>query len=146
MLKKSLIITTILGWTVLGGCSIKRNADEQIDTTSETTVTTDTTPAPMMDYLPQNVTRLITQSKTVILYFYKEDCSECTKFEKSLSENATSIPSNFMIVKADAQIWTGLAQQYNITTQPTIVRIDGSLKQVNTIENPSFEEFLEIIK
>ena len=78
-------------------------------------------------YTPERLTRLLSEGKTVVLYFHADWCSTCTSFDQELRANP-DLPQDLIVLQIPYDTATDLKAQYNITRQHTLILLDKSGK------------------
>jgi thiol-disulfide isomerase/thioredoxin len=60
-----------------------------------------------------------------VLFFHAKWCPSCKSLDTDISANLLSIPAGLTIYKVDYDSNQALRQKYGITTQHTLVKVDG---------------------
>ncbi len=76
-----------------------------------------------VDYNAEAVSASIQQEKDVIIYFGANWCPTCTRFEKNVMKELSSIPENMIIFAADVDRDTEAKQMYWVRSQSTTVYV-----------------------
>ena len=168
---KNIIITTVIGISLIGGITAFALKNQPTSTASNTTQGKSSTDLAMMkkeevekmamekakassstsgeammkkgSYSPYS-SDLLKNAETgnVVLFFNASWCSTCQSTVKDINENISKIPSNLTILSADYDKETSLKQKYGVTTQHTFVKVD---KDGNLIKKASSLNTLEAI-
>lgn len=93
-----------------------------------------------VDYSP---TVIAETPGTKVLFFHAPWCPQCRALEKSIEEG--QIPENTTIIKVDYDTNQRLRQEYGVTIQTTLVRVDDQAKLVKkyvAYDDPSLETLI----
>jgi thiol-disulfide isomerase/thioredoxin len=95
-------------------------------------------------YSASAVTASLAAGKSVYLFFHATWCPACRSLDSSVSGDLVSIPTGTVIYKFDYDTNEALRQQYGVTSQHTIVKLnsDGTLMK----KTMGAKNIMEIIK
>lgn len=105
--------------------------DKQTQTQTQTQ-TTDATPAPTIQgtYTTYSADKVTSTKGTKLLFFHAPWCPQCRDLEASIDSDG--IPSGVTIFKVDYDSNQALRQQYGVTIQTTVVKIDDEGNKVDS--------------
>jgi len=95
---------------------------------------------PAGTYTSYDPKKVASTEGTKLLFFHAPWCPQCRALEASI--NAEGVPEGVTIFKVDYDSNEALRQQYGVTIQTTVVRIDddgNKLDQVVAYDDPSIE-------
>ena len=96
-----------------------------------------------IDYTPTSIT---STAGTKILFFHAPWCPQCRALDASIK--ASTIPANVTIIKVDYDTHQALRQQYGVTLQTTLVRVDdqgGLIEKVVAYDEPTFHTVEQLL-
>ena len=97
-----------------------KNEESQTKMTVDSPSTTTSTTGSYETYTDEGVAAV---KGTKILFFHAPWCPQCRALEESIQSG--TVPENVTIFKVDYDTNTKLRQQYGVTIQTTLVRIDN---------------------
>lgn len=83
-----------------------------------------------MNYDATKVSEALASGQKVALFFHATWCPSCKALDSTINTEASTIPSDALIVKVDYDTSTEMKQKYGVINQHTIVLID---KEMNLI-------------
>lgn len=113
------------------------NPDSPADTTSLSTS------GQYVEYTPTTISHT---SGTKILFFHAPWCPQCRALEASIK--ASTIPANVTIIKVDYDSHQALRQQYGVTIQTTLVRVDDAgnlIEKLVAYDEPNFQSVEQLL-
>lgn len=142
MSKKLIIIITVLVLAAGGIAFAALNKDEMAsqrtdsENASQETPSSQPSPAAPDDSTPQAAGAYVDYSSEVIantsgtkiLFFHAPWCPQCRALEASIKEEG--VPSGVTIIKVDYDSNQKLRQQYGVTIQTTLVKVDDNGQSV----------------
>ena len=81
-------------------------------------------------YLPYSEETLANADGNVVLFFNADWCPTCQALRSNLEESRLQFPSDLTIIYADFDDETTLRQEYGVTTQHTLLKLDSSGAEV----------------
>ncbi len=154
MNRKASYIVTVVVLAIVFGVVYLLVGPDNTDTQNRSSSTPNELPASQNDgsdnttmagaYIDYTDTVIAETEGTKILFFHAPWCPQCRDLEADIQANA--IPAGVTIVKVDYDSNQALRQEYGVTIQTTIVRIDdeGNLvEKFVAYENPSLSAIKE---
>jgi thioredoxin 1 len=80
-------------------------------------------PGSYESYAPEKVAG---SSGNVVLFFHASWCPSCRGLSRDIEDKLDAIPQDLTILKVDYDQETALKQKYGVTTQHTLVQVDGN--------------------
>ncbi len=79
-------------------------------------------------YAPEKIAKA--ETGKVVLFFHASWCVTCRILESDIKANLGAIPENVTILDVDYDASSALKQKYKVTTQHTLVQVDGKGNQI----------------
>lgn len=151
-MRKSLMFGLIASVLIIAAVSaivvntLPKDTPKQNETPAET-VQTPQPEAPTQaagTYTAYSATKVNETKGTKILFFHASWCPQCRALDKSITEG--TIPSGVTIFKVDYDTNQVLRQQYGVTIQTTLVKIDDNGKlaaKYVAYEHPTLQALID---
>jgi thiol-disulfide isomerase/thioredoxin len=153
-MRKSLVIGLVAGVLVIAAVSavvantLQKDMANQTNTVQapeEETPDQPATQAPANGtYTDYSVAKVNAAKGTKILFFHASWCPQCRALDKSIKEG--QIPADTTIFKVDYDTNQVLRQQYGVTIQTTLVKIDADgklLAKYVAYEHPTLQALID---
>ncbi len=95
-------------------------------------------------YSASAVTTSLAAGKSVYLFFHATWCPGCRALDTTISGDITSIPAGSVIYKVDYDTNEALRQQYGVTSQHTVVKLNSDGSSMKKIMGP--KNVMDIVK
>lgn len=157
-MSKSLVIGLLVGVLVIASVSaivvstLPKNMPDNTATAQDTPQQqTQTPPASQQatqpgTYTDYSASKVAATKGTKVLFFHASWCPQCRALDKSIKEGR--IPSDATIFKVDYDTNQVLRQQYGVTIQTTLVKIDDTgklLAKYVAYDHPTLQALIENI-
>jgi len=118
-MNKILILPFLAGIVLLSGCAqpVKNDVATQTPPAAEQVKLASTNYIP---YSSKAVSDASNNGKDVAIFFHSKSCGSCAKLEKDILANASSIPDDVVILKADRDTSADLADEFDVAGYHTV--------------------------
>lgn len=156
MNKKALLACFIIVILLVGGVFYLQMGQKESDNQAAQTTQTETIEQPVADqpavtgnpgqYIDYSAEAVRTTPGTKVLFFHASWCPQCRQLEKEIK--AGPLPNDTTIFKVDYDTNQALRQQYGVTLQTTLVKVDDNGNMVEKFvayDEPTLAEIKENI-
>jgi len=116
--------------------TVDENTSEEVKVSAEDA---SAEPGTYTEYSPEIVS--VANKGDLVLFFHATWCPSCRALDNDINDSLSEIPTELTIAKLDYDSETELKKKYGVTTQHTLVQIDGNGDMVtkwsggNTLES-----------
>ncbi len=99
-----------------------------------------------IEYSAQNLQNSYKSGRPVLFFAATLWCQTCSQLDKEIKERSAELPSDVTLLKVDYDNDKTTKAKYNVTTQHTLIQLDGSGKEVKRWIGGNFDALVQNIQ